>query len=108
MERPPRSYAVLEVKRGGGRFRFPGEFAANVIEKDGFQRGTALGEGNLLLRKGEGICAKRIGYGRDAHFEIAISADGQEPGQRHAAGPARGAEFRFGPLFWNPAPQDPV
>src|SRR5258708_9861525 len=108
MERPPRSCAVLEDKRGGSRISLPSEFAANVIETDGFQRGTTLRDSNMRLRKDEGFCAKRVGYGSNTHFQTAISADGQEPGQRHAAGPARGAEFRFGPLFWNPAPQDPV
>src|SRR5580765_6828021 len=62
----------------------------------------------MPLRENEIFCAERVGCGNDAHFEIVSSADGQEPRQRHAAGPARGAEFGFGAFFWNPTPENAV
>src|SRR5258708_37705681 len=75
---------------------------------DGLERGGSLRRRSMLLRKNEGFCTKRVGRRSDAHFEIVVRANGQEPGQSHAAGPACGTEFRFGSFFWNPAPQDAV
>src|SRR6266851_7265315 len=108
MKRPPGSCAVFECKRVGSRFCFPGEFAANIIEVNGLERGSTLRQSRMLLRENDSFSAERIGYGSNVHFEIVISNERQEPGQSHAAGPACGAEFRFGTFFWNPAPEDAV
>src|SRR5712692_183849 len=108
MKRPPGSCAVFEGKRVGSRFCFPCEFAADIIEMHGLERGSTLRQSRMLLRENDSFSAERIGYGSNVHFEIVISAEGQEPWQSHAAGPARGAEFGFGPLFRNPTPEDAV